>query len=106
MDGMHISEPAQQGGHVVSPECTQGLKYPAPRHQVGLCSSTLAERTSLELGRVMIDYPSILEECREDNPPITEIILPRTLGCSGLGQSQGVTALVCHVSHLPERYQV
>lgn len=35
---------------------------------------------------------------REHPPPMTEIILPRTLGCSGLGQSQGVTAVVCHMS--------
>lgn len=48
----------------------------------------------------MIYYPSILEECKEEHPPpITEIIPPRTLGCFGLGKSQGVTAIVvCHVS--------
>lgn len=34
----------------------------------------------------------------EHPPPMTEIILPGTLRCSGLGQSQGVTAVVCHVS--------
>lgn len=29
MDGMRISELAQQGGHV-GPECTQEFKFPAP----------------------------------------------------------------------------
>lgn len=69
MDGMCMSKLAQWGGHAASPwKPRVHIRTQISstfRHQVGLSSTTVAGRTSLELGRVMTDYLSILEETGE-----------------------------------------
>lgn len=66
-----MSELAQRGGHALlvleNPESlrTQGPKFPAPTHQVGLTSTTPGQEVrSLKLGRVMPTLP-FWEEFKE-----------------------------------------